>query len=61
MKRDPEYGTTNLVNAMGDYLNPNLKGIHLKDLGKLEEVKDGMEEKLGEWKKEEEVEVVAEQ
>ena len=56
-KRFPEYGTTNLVNSMSNYLNPRLKGVHLKLLGKMEEVKEDMEEKLGEWRKEKEDEV----
>ena len=49
-KRFPEYGTNNLLNAIGNYLNPSLKGIHLKLLKKMDKTKDEMEEKLSEWK-----------
>ena len=44
-KRFPEYGTNNLLNANGNYLNPSLKGIHLKLLKKMDKTKDEMEEK----------------
>ena len=52
--RFPAFGTTNLPNAMGNYLNPAVKGCHLELLNKLEEVKEKMEELLCEWKPEQE-------
>ena len=52
-ERFPEYGTNREESCEGNYLNPHLKGIHLKNLNKFEETKNAMEEKLKEWKKEE--------
>ena len=52
--RFPAFGTTNLPNAIGNYLNPAVKGCHLDLLNKLEEVKEKMEELLCEWKPEQE-------
>ena len=53
-RRFPAFGTTNLLNAIGNYLNPSVKGCHLELLNKMEEVKEKMEELLCEWKPEEE-------
>lgn len=49
--RFPDFGTNRDLNSFGNYLNPCLKGIHLKSMRKLEETKDALEEKLGVWKK----------
>ena len=51
-ERFPKFGGNKELNCMGNYLNPTLKGIHLKETKLFEETKDLMEEKLGDWKKE---------
>ena len=56
--RFPSFGTENLPNAMGNYLNPSLKGVHIAHLKKMDEVKDKMLEVLTEWKPEEEIELL---
>ena len=38
---------------MGNYLNPSLKGVHLKLFDKFQDTKNDMEEKSNEWEKEE--------
>ena len=52
-KRFPNYGTENELNSFGNYLNPSCQGVHLKVVNKFESTKIKLEEKLGEWKKEE--------
>ena len=48
--RFPEFGTDRLVNCFGNFLNPSIKGVHLKLVGKFDSTKDELEEKLEEWK-----------
>ena len=48
--RFPNFGMNNELNCMANYLNPMLRGCHLKlDRGKFEETKRGLELKFGEW------------
>ena len=37
---------------MGNYLNPSLKGVHLKLIDQFQDTKNDMEEKMNEWKTE---------
>ncbi len=48
--RFPNFGTDRMLNCFGNYLNPSLKGLHLKMLKILESTKEELEEKLGDWK-----------
>ena len=47
-RRFPEKGTTKPLPCMANYLAPNLKGIHLEELNKLESTKDLIQQ---EWDK----------
>ena len=47
--RFSEFGTNRLLNCVGNYLNPSLKGCHLKVVKKLDKPQADMEEKLFEW------------
>jgi hypothetical protein len=49
-RRFPEFGTDRVLNCMANYLNPALKGIHLKLTKKFEATKEEMEDKLKSWK-----------
>ena len=55
--RFPEFGTRNDLNCMANYLNPTLKGCHLKmkSIKKIDATKVMLEENLKQWKKEEAV------
>jgi hypothetical protein len=49
-ERFPQYGMNRELNCMANYLNPALKGLHLKLIpGKFESTKQLLEEKLVEW------------
>ena len=54
--RFPDYGTDREMSCFGNYLNPSVKGVHLKISDKFESTKVNMEEKLEIWKREPEVE-----
>lgn len=48
--RFPNFGMDNDLNCFANYLNPMLRGCHLRlDRGKFEETKRGLEEKFVEW------------
>ena len=47
--RFPEFGTDRLLNCIGNFLNPSLKGCHLKVVNKLDKTRTDMEEMLIEW------------
>ena len=47
--RFSEFGTNRLLNCVGNYLNPSLKGCHLKVVNKLDKTRAVLEEKLVEW------------
>ena len=51
-KRFPDFGTDRELHRFGNYMNPSLKGLHLKLLKIFNETKEELEEKLGEWKPE---------
>ena len=49
-ERFPQYGMDRELNCMANYLNPALKGLHLKLFpGKFDSTKQLLEEKLMEW------------
>ena len=50
-ERFPEFGTDREINCIANYLNPSIKGIHLRLTKKLKDTKATMEEKLQSWKK----------
>ena len=52
----PDYGTDREMSCFGNYLNPSVKGVHLKISDKFESTKVKLEEKLEMWKREPEVE-----
>ena len=48
--RFPNFGMENELNCMANYLNPRLRGCHLRlDRGKFEETKRGLVLKFSEW------------
>ena len=49
-ERFPEFGTDREINCITNYLNPSIKGIHLRLTKKLKDTKATMEEKLKSWK-----------
>ena len=55
-ERFPEFGTDREINCIANYLNPSIKGIHLRLTKKLLDTKATMEEKLKAWKKTEALE-----
>ena len=52
LPRFPDFGTDRELHRFGNYLNPSLKGLHLKLLKINSQTKEELEEKLGEWKPE---------
>ena len=51
--RFPKFGGNKELNCMGNYLNPSMKGVHLKEAKLFQDTKDLMEQPLSDWKKEE--------
>ena len=49
-ERFPEFGTDRELNCIANYLNPSIKGVHLKLIKKLQGTKILMEEKLKLWR-----------
>ena len=47
--RFPDYGTDRMINCIANFLNPALKGCHLKVVNKLDQTLTEMEEHLIEW------------
>ena len=55
LRRFPDYGTDRELSCFGNYLNPSIKGVHLKITDKFDSTKEKLEEKLNTWKQDKEV------
>ena len=55
-ERFPEFGADRELSCFGNYLNPSIKGIHLKLVDKFESTKVDLENKLVTWKSSEQME-----